>query len=175
MPKKTQPSLVPIERIANSIYLIRGEKVMLDFDLAGLYRVETRALVQAVKRNIERFPAHFMFQLSEEEFEYWRSQIVMSNPSAKMGLRRPPYAFTERGVAMLSSVLKSKHAIQINIAIMDTFVRLREMLATNKELARKVEKHDKEIAALYDYLKQLLEPPKSSKRQIGYIRHQEKP
>ena len=102
---------------------------MLDYDLADLYSVETRALVQAVKRNIERFPAHFMFQLSEEELEYWRSQIVISNPSAKMGLRRPPYAFTERGVAMLSSILKSKQAIQINIAIMDTFVRMREMLA----------------------------------------------
>ena len=144
---------------------------MLDYDLADLYSVETRALVQAVKRNIERFPAHFMFQLSEEELEYWRSQIVISNPSAKMGLRRPPYAFTERGVAMLSSILKSKQAIQINIAIMDTFVRMREMLATNKDLARLVEKHDKEIAVLYDYLKKFLDPPKSSKRQIGYIRH----
>ncbi len=173
MPKRTQQSLIPIERIASSIYLIRGEKVMLDYDLADLYRVETRVLVQAVKRNIERFPAHFMFHLSEEELEYWRSQIVISNPSAKMGLRRPPYAFTERGVAMLSIILKSKQAIQINIAIMDTFVRLREMLATNKELARKVEKHDKEIAVLYDYLKELLDPPKSSKKQIGYIRNRE--
>ncbi|MDA0738125.1 MAG: ORF6N domain-containing protein [Nitrospirae bacterium] len=173
MAKRTQQSLVPIERIASAIYLIRGEKVMLDYDLADLYRVETRALVQAVKRNIERFPTHFMFQLSEEEFEYWRSQIVISNPSAKMGLRRPPYAFTERGVAMLSSVLKSKQAIQINIAIMDTFVRLREMLSTNKELARKVEKHDKEIVVLYDQLKKLLDPPKSSKKQIGYLRHRE--
>ncbi len=173
MPKRTQQSLIPIERIASSIYLIRGEKVMLDYDLADLYRVETRVLVQAVKRIIERFPAHFMFQLSEEELEYWRSQIVISNPSAKMGLRRTPYAFTERGVAMLSSILKSKQAIQINIAIMDTFVRLREMLATNKELARKVEKHDKEIAVLYDYLKELLAPPKSSKKQIGYIRNRE--
>ena len=173
MPKKAQRSLIPIERIASSIYLIRGEKVMLDYDLADLYRVETRALVQAVKRNIERFPAHFMFQLSEDELEYWRSQIVISNPSAKMGLRRPPYAFTERGVAMLSSILKSKQAIQINIAIMDTFVRLREMLATNKDLARMVEKHDKEIAVLYDYLKKLLDPPKSVNQQIGYIRRQE--
>jgi len=171
MPKEAQQSLIPIERIASSIYLIRGEKVMLDYDLADLYSVETRALVQAVKRNIERFPAHFMFQLSEEELEYWRSQIVISNPTAKMGLRRPPYAFTERGVAMLSSILKSKQAIQINIAIMDTFVRMREMLATNKDLARLVEKHDKEIAVLYDYLKKFLNPPKSSKRQIGYIRH----
>jgi hypothetical protein len=171
MPKKTPQSLIPIERIASSIYLVRGEKVMLDYDLADLYSVETRTLVQAVKRNIERFPAHFLFQLSEEELEYWRSQIVMSNPSAKMGLRRPPYVFTERGVAMLSSILKSKQAIQINIAIMDTFVRLREMLATNKDLARKVEKHDKEIATLYDYLKTRLDPSKSSKRKIGYTRH----
>ena len=171
MPKKVQKSVIPVERIARSIYLVRGEKVMLDYDLANLYNVETRALIQAVKRNSERFPSHFMFQLSQDELEDWRSQIVMSNPSAKMGLRRPPYAFTERGVAMLSSVLRSKQAIQINIAIMDTFVRMREMLATNKELARKVEKHDKEIAALYDYLQRLLEPPKSSKRKIGYIHH----
>jgi len=170
MAKKTPPPIIPVERIARAIYLIRGEKVMLDADLANLYRIETRALVQAVKRNIERFPTRFMFQLSEEELEYWRSQSVRSKPSAKMGLRRPPYAFTERGVAMLSSVLKSKEAIQINIAIMDTFVRMREMLATHKDLARKVEKHDKEIAALYEYLHKLLAPPKSSKRQIGYLR-----
>ena len=169
MPKKAQPSVIPVERIARSIYLIRNEKVMLDSDLANLYRAETRTLIQAVKRNIERFPGHFMFQLTQEEFENWRSQIVMSNPSAKMGLRRPPYAFTERGVAMLSSVLRSKQAIQINIAIMDTFVRMREILATHKDLARKVEKHDKEIAVLYEYLQKLLEPPKSSRRKIGYL------
>lgn len=174
MPKKAQQTVIPVERIAQSIYLIRGEKVMLDQDLAALYGVETRVLNQAVTRNTERFPEHFMFQLSKEELEYWRSQIVMSNPSATMGLRRKPYAFTERGVAMLSSVLKSKQAIQINIAIMDTFVRMREVLATHKDLARKVEQHDKAITELYQYLQQLLEPPQSSKRQIGYIQHKEK-
>ena len=165
----TETAIIPIERIAEKIYLIRDQKVMLDSDLADLYGVETRVLVQAVKRNIERFPSHFMFQFSEEELEYWRSQIVMSNPSAKMGLRRPPYAFTEQGVAMLSSVLRSKQAIQINIAIIDTFVRMREMFATHKDLARKIEEHDQHIANLYAHVERLLTPPAEKKNPIGYI------
>ena len=162
-------AVIPIERIAEKIYLIRDEKVMLDSDLAALYGVETRVLVQAVKRNIERFPPHFMFQLSEEEFDYWISQIVMSNPSAKMGLRRPPYAFTEQGVAMLSAVLRSKQAVQVSIAIMDTFVRLREMLATHKDIARKIEEHDRHIANLYAHVERLLRVPEPKKNPIGYI------
>jgi len=114
--KTTNPStaLIPAERIERSILLIRGEKVLLDRDLADLYQVETRVLIQAVKRNIGRFPTDFMFQLSTKELERWRSQFVMSNPAAKMGLRRRPYAFTEQGVAMLSSVLHSERAVDVN-------------------------------------------------------------
>ena len=134
-----QDLLVPFEQIERSILLILGEKVMLDFDLAKLYGVETRTLAQAVKRNMERFPEDFMFQLTKEELENWRSQFVMSNPGAKMGLRRPPYAFTEQGVAMLSSVLRSQRAVQVNIEIMRAFVRLRQMLASHADLARKLD------------------------------------
>ena len=110
-----------------------------------------------------------MFQLSKQELENWRSQIVMSNPAAKMGLRRRPYAFTEHGVAMLSSVLRSKRAVQVNIAIVRTFIRLREVLATNEELARKVAQHDHQIAVLFDEVQKLLEPPEPpKKRPIGF-------
>ena len=129
-------ALIPAERIERSILIIRGEKVLLDRDLADLYQVETRVLIQAVKRNIGRFPADFMFQLSAKELERWRSQFVMSNPAAKMGLRRRPYAFTEQGVAMLSSVLHSERAVEVNIEIMRTFVRLRQMLASHEDLAQ---------------------------------------
>ncbi len=128
--------VIPAERIERSILVIRGEKVLIDRDLADLYQVETRAMIQAVKRNIGRFPPDFMFQLSTKELEIWRSQFVMSNPAAKMGLRRRPYAFTEHGVAMLSSVLSSERAVAVNIEIMRTFVRLRQMLASHAELAR---------------------------------------
>ncbi|GJL52945.1 MAG: DNA-binding protein [Nitrospirales bacterium] len=169
MPKTRGHLVIPVEHIARCIYLIRGEKVMLDYDLADLYSVETKVLNQQVKRNISRFPKDFMFQLTRRELEEWRSQIVTSNPSAKMGLRRQPYAFTEPGVAMLSSVLRSEKAIAVNIGIIRTFIRMREVLATHKDLARKVEKHDKEIAVLYEYLQKLLEPPPSSKRKIGYL------
>lgn len=142
---------------------------MLDSDLAALYGVETKALNQAIRRNRERFPEDFMFQLSKEELEDWRSQFVTSNPSAKMGLRRPPYAFTEHGVAMLASVLRSKRAIEVNIAIVRTFIRLRQMLATNDELARKVAQHDQEIAILFDHIQHLLGPPEPpNKRRIGF-------
>ena len=121
--------LVPIELIASKIYLIRGIKVILDRDLAELYGVETKVLKQAVRRNIDRFPADFMFEMTETEFEDWRSQFVTSN-SDRMGLRYKPMAFTEQGVAMLSSVLKSKRAIEVNIAIMRAFVKLREMVTS---------------------------------------------
>jgi len=164
--------VIPIERIARRIYLIRGEKVMLDSDLAALYGVQTKVLLQAVKRNIERFPSDFLFQFSGAELENWRSQIVTSNPAARMGLRRPPYAFTEHGVAMLSSVLRSKRAIQVNIAIVRAFTKLRQILASNRELARKVEQHDRQIAVLFDSIQKLLtlpEPP--GKNPIGFSRH----
>ncbi len=130
---------VPVGLIERRIYLIRGQKVMLDSDLAELYQASTKALNQAVKRNLDRFPEDFMFRLNKEELENWRSQFVTSNPAAGMALRRPPYAFTELGVAMLSSVLKSQRAIQVNIVIMRAFVRLRELLATDKDLAHKIE------------------------------------
>src|ERR1039458_127566 len=128
MEKKTSPASllpVPVQFIERRIYLIRGQKVMLDSDLADLYQVPTFRLNEAVKRNGDRFPEDFMFQLNKEELENWRSQIEISNPGAKMGLRRPPYAFTELGVAMLSSVLGSKRAVHVNIAIMRTFVEAR--------------------------------------------------
>jgi hypothetical protein len=167
---RPQAAVIPVERIANRIYLIRGEKVMLDSDLAELYGVETRTLVQAVKRNSDRFPDDFMFQFSEEELENWRSQIVMSNPAAKMGLRRRPYAFTELGVAMLSTVLHSKSAIQVNVAIMRTFVRLRELLATHQDVARKIEEHDRQIAAMFSAVKKLLASPNPPKKYpVGYV------
>ncbi len=144
---------------------------MLDSDLAALYEVETRVLNQAVTRNSERFPDDFMFQLTSEEDESLRSQIVTLKSGRGQHRKYRPRVFTESGVAMLSSVLKSQQAIQINIAIMRTFVRMREILATHKDLARKVEQHDKDITVLYDYLNKLLEPPKSSKRKIGYVHH----
>ena len=170
MPKKAQQSIIPVEQIASRIYIIRGQKVMLDRDLAELYGVSTGRLNEQVKRNIIRFPKDFMLPLTKKEMENWKSQIAISNPSLKISLRKAPLAFTEPGVAMLSSVLHSERAVEVNIGIIRTFIRMREMLATNKELARMVEKHDKEIAVLYDYLKKLLDPPKSANQQIGYIR-----
>lgn len=158
MPKKTQQSIIPVERIASSIYLIRGEKVMLDSDLADLYHIETKNLNKAVKRNLRRFPNDFMFQLTDKEFESLKFQIGTSN-QGRGGRRTLPYVFTEQGVAMLSSVLQSDRAADVNVAIMRAFVRMREMLASNKDLARKVEKHDKEIAVLYDYIAKALGTP----------------
>jgi hypothetical protein len=144
---------VPVELVARRIHVIRGQRVMLDSDLAELYQVLTKRLNEAVKRNSNRFPEDFMFQLTQEELENWRSQIAISNPGAKMGLRRPPYAFTELGVAMLSSVLNSDRAVQMNIVIMRTFVKLREVLASHKALAQKIEQlaaTTKDHAALFE-------------------------
>ena len=147
---------------------------MLDRDLAELYGVTTAALNQAVKRNAGRFPEDFMFQLSKEEFEKWISQIVISNPRLKMGARRRPLAFTEQGVAMLSSVLRSKRAAQVNIAIMRTFVQLRRLLATNEILARKLTdleaKYDDKFRVVFDAIRQLMTPPTvdQNRRQIGF-------
>ena len=161
MAKAKSRSVIPIERIAAQIYLIRGKSVMLDADLAELYQVETGALVRAVKRNRDRFPEDFAFQLSKEEFDDLRSQIGISSWG---GRRYPPYAFTEQGVAMLSGVLRSKRAVQVNVAIMRTFVRMRRMLATNQELARKVAQHDEEIGILFEHIQGLLEPPDPPKK-----------
>ena len=164
---------VPVQLIERRIYLIRGQKVMLSNDLAELYQVEVRALVQAVKRNIERFPEDFMFQLNDEEFKNLKSQIVISSWG---GARRAkPYAFTEQGVAMLSSVLRSKRAIEVNIAIMRAFVKLRQILETNEELnrkfaavIRKLATHDKYFKVVFDELKKLTHQPDKPRRQIGF-------
>ena len=159
-------SLVPVERIQKSIYVIRGRKVMLDSDLAGLYGVETKVLLQAVKRNIERFPSDFMFQLSASEFKILRSQIVTSSWG---GRRYAPCAFTEQGVAMLSSVLRSKRAVEINIAIMRVFVHLREILADNAALRKKLEEHDEKIKYIFSILGQMLQEPEKPKKRIGIL------
>src|SRR5579872_113705 len=146
------PLPVPAGPIERRIYLIRGKKVMIDVDIAELYQVPTKRLNEAVKRNIERFPEDFMFQLDKRELANWKSQIATSNPGAKMGLRKPPFAFTELGVAMLSSVLRSARAVQMNIRIMRAFVNLRELLATHKDLALKIETLEatqKDHAALF--------------------------
>ena len=168
-------SLIPAERIENAILLIRGHKVMLDRDLAELYGVPTGVLNQAVKRNRRRFPNDFMFQLSKEEVENWKSQIVISNSVVRMGLRKRPYAFTEQGVAMLSSVLHSDRAIDVNIAIMRAFVQLRELLATHKDLARKLDalekKYDAEFQVVFEAIRQLmLPPPEKPKGRFGFRR-----
>jgi hypothetical protein len=144
---------------------------MLDEDLANLYGVETRALVQAVKRNLDRFPADFMFQLSPDEAESLRSQIVTSK--GRGGRRYPPYAFTEQGVAMLSSVLRSKRAVQVNIEIMRAFVRLRQILASHAVLARKLneleKKYDSQFRAVFDAIRQLMSPPVEKRPPIGFV------
>ena len=169
-------TLIPAPRIENRILLIRGHKVILDADLAELYGVLTKALVQAVKRNLERFPDDFMLELSAAEFAALRSQSVTSKPG-RGGRRTAPYAFTEQGVAMLSTVLRSPRAIVVNIEIMRAFVRMREMIATNKELAaklneleRKVDSHDQAIAGIIDAIRQLMAPSEpAKKRRIGFV------
>jgi hypothetical protein len=165
---------IPVERIEKAILLVRGQKVILDRDLAQLYGVKTKALKQAVRRNPKRFPQDFMFELTKEEFENWRSQFVTSNRD-KMGLRYRPMAFTEQGVAMLSSVLNSERAIEVNIAIMRVFVRLREMMATHKDLAFKLveleerlEGHDEQIQNIFDAIRQLMTPPEKGRKKIGF-------
>ena len=158
------------EVIERKIYIIRGHKIMLSTDLAELYEVEPRVLVQAVKRNIDRFPSDFMFQLNDIEFSNLKSQIVIS---CWGGMRRAnPYAFTEQGVAMLSSILRSKRAIQVNIAIMRAFVKLREMLAAHKDLARKLnameKKYDSQFKIVFDAIRQLMTPQEPKRRKIGF-------
>ena len=162
--------LVIRPRIKDAILSLRGEKVMLDMDLAGLYGVETRVLVQAVKRNLDRFPEDFMLQLSAAEFRDLRSQIVIS--SSWGGRRYPPYAFTEQGVAMLSSVLRSTRAVQVNIEIMRAFVRLRRLLGSHEELAAKLaemeQRYDTQFKAVFEAIRELMAPQKESRRRIGF-------
>ena len=170
----SEPSLVPVERIEKAILLIRGKKVMLDADLASLYGVETRVLVQAVRRNLGRFPEDFMFQLCKEEVDFLRSQIVTLKRGRGQHSKYLPYVFTEQGVAMLSSVLRSPRAIQVNIEIMRAFVRLRQMLASHAELARKLDaleqKYDAQFRAVFDAIRQLMAPPEPKRRPLGFRR-----
>ncbi len=165
--------VVPEESIQSKIYLIRGEKVMLDRDLAILYGVETRVLKQAVNRNLDRFPVDFMFQLNQREFQNWRSQSVISK-SDRMGLRWRPFVFTEQGVAMLSSVLNSKRAVQVNIQIMRTFTKLRKWIAGHDGLRKKIEamerKYDHQFSAVFETIKQLLDDKQKPVRRIGFLR-----
>ncbi len=167
--------MVSTQEIEKLIRLIRGQKVMLDADLAELYGVQTRVLVQAVKRNSSRFPADFMFLLSNAEAKALRSQSVISKKGSG-GRRYLPFVFTEQGVAMLSSVLNSDRAVEINIHIMRAFVRLREMIASNKDLARKLDalerklaSHDVHIQSLFEAIRQLMAPPEPKKRKIGFL------
>jgi len=185
-------ALLPIERIENRILLVRGQKIMLDADLAALYSVETRVLNQAVKRNLDRFPADFMFQFSAEEFDNWRSQFVMSKPSAKMGLRRAPFAFTEHGALMAASVLNTPRAVEVSLYVVRAFVRLRETLAAHKGLAAKLEELEQKTEALalrhdtlatntraqlrqvFEAIRELMRPPEPKRRPMGFITPEEK-
>ena len=161
--------IIPQEIINSKIFIIRGMKVMLDMDLAALYGVETKMLKRAGKRNIERFPEDFMFQLIEKEFDNLRCQIGTSSWG---GQRYLPYAFTENGVAMLSSVLNSERAITVNIQIMRTFTKLREMLATHKELKQKIEemeeKYDAQFKIVFDAIRQIMASPEAKEKKIGF-------
>jgi hypothetical protein len=165
------------------VHIIRGQRVMLDSDLASLYEAPTKVLNQSLRRNLERFPEDFAFQLSKDELEKWRSQVVTSNPSAKMALRRPPYAFTQEGVSMLSAVLRSDRAVQMSILIIRAFVRMRELIASHKDLAVRVEKLEKSRERTNSVIEVLVEdidrlgrkvdqfkaPSPYSTRRIGYI------
>jgi hypothetical protein len=163
MAKSTKSVMIPDEFLMNKIYLIRGQKVMLDMDLAELYQVETKRLNEQVKRNELRFPADFMFRLTKTEFENLKSQFATSSWG---GTRKLPLAFTEQGVAMLSGVLNSETAIRVNIRIIRVFTKMRELLLTHKDILLQLEKmenklasHDQDITVIFDYLKQLLNPP----------------
>lgn len=155
--------------ISNQIYFIRGEQIMLDFDLAQLYGVETKRLKEAVKRNIERFPEDFMFELTPTEWENLRTQIASSSWG---GIRYMPYAFTEQGVAMLSGILRSERAVEVNIAIMRTFVQLRKLMGSNKELAKKIEslerKYDEQFQAVFAVIKKLIQQEGKPRKMIGF-------
>jgi len=169
---KTELIKLPSERIEKAIYLIRGEKIMLDSDLADLYEVETKALNQAVRRNRDRFPSDFMLQLSKDEFaDLNRSQIVTGSQRHR-DPRFRPYAFTEHGVAMLSSVLRSKRAIAVNIEIIRTFGRLRAILTSNADLARRLDdlerRYDRQFKVVFDAIRQLMTPAPTKRGDIGF-------
>src|SRR6266853_2695175 len=164
--------ILPVQRIAQAIFVLRGQKVILSQDLAALYGVTVGIFTQAMKRNTRRFPKDFVFQVTAEELSNLKSRIVISSWG---GRRHLPYAFTEQGVAMLSSVLNSERAVKVNIAIMRAFVKLREALETNRELARKFEelerrvgKHGEDISGIIEAIRQLIAPPKQPRREIGF-------
>ena len=174
--------LIKSERIENMIHIFRGQKVVLDYDIAQLYQVPTKRLNEQVKRNTDRFPADFMFQLSEEEYDilianFGKAKLKSQFATSRWGGRRKlPYAFTEQGVAMLSSILRSKRAAHVNIAIMRAFVKLREILSAHKELAHKLNEleqkigdHDVTIKAVFKAIRKLMAPPKKPRRKIGFI------
>ena len=170
-----QESIITSEVIISKIYLIRNQKVMIDSDLAELYGVDTKVLNQAVKRNIERFPEDFMIQLTSKEFENLKSQFVTSSWG---GRRTLPYVFTEQGVAMLSSVLKSETAILVNIQIIRIFTKMREIILTNKEIIKALEQiekkivsHDNDIQIIFNYLRELINPPEKPRKEIGFKRN----
>ena len=167
----SENGVIPLDQIERIIFLIRSQKVMLSPHLAELYDIEPRVLVQAVKRNIDRFPGDFMFQLSDDEFANLKSQIVTSSWGGSR--RAKPYAFTEQGVAMLSSVLRSKRAVQVNIEIMRAFVRLRQLLASHTELASKLlemeKKYDKHFKVVFEAIRQLMTPPAKPRKKIGFV------
>lgn len=172
-PRVTQ--LVPVERVERLIHLARGEKVLLDADLAKLYGVTTGALNRAVKRNASRFPADFMFELTAEEAQILKCQSGISSSGHGGRRRSRPFVFTEQGVAMLSSVLRSERAVQVNVAIMRAFVGLRRMLAGNEalsrklaELERRLEDHDEGIKSLFDAIRELMTPPETPRREMGF-------
>lgn len=165
---KTQ-ALLPAGRIEHAILVLRGEKVMLDEDIAALYGVETKVLIQAMKRNLDHFPLDFMFQITQEEVEILRCQIGTSSWG---GRRYLPYAFTEQGVAMLSSVLRSERAVRVNIEIMRAFVRLRRVMTTQADLVRRLDeleqRYDGQFTVVFDALRQMMEPPERGTRRIGF-------
>ena len=174
--KKQTDLMLPNEIIENKIYVIRGQKVMLDRDLAELYQVETKRLKESIRRNITRFPEDFMFEMSKEEFLNWRTQFATSN-SEKMGLRYAPFCFTEQGVTMLSCILNSERAIHLNIQIVRIFTKMREMLADNlslrldvEQIKKKLENQDKNIELVFNYLDELIEKQENPKpkKQIGF-------
>lgn len=176
MSKSTQQIAVADEIIVNRIYVIRGQKVMIDRDLSELYGVETKVLKQAVRRNMIRFPEDFMFEMNKEEFEAWRSQNVTSRED-RQGLRYAPFCFSEQGVTMLSCILNSDRAIAVNIQVIRVFSKMREMLSTHKDVLIKLEQleksimtHDRQIQAIFIALKKLITPPNPTRERIGFRR-----
>jgi len=171
-------SLIPAERIEKAILIIRGQRVMLDEDLATLYGVTTKRLNQQVNRNIERFPQDFMFQLTFQEFTRLRLQFATAK-TGRGGRRTPPYAFTEHGAVMLASVLNSPTAVQASIEVVRAFIRLRELLSSHVELARKLatleKKYDAQFKVVFDAIRQLMEPPQQKRRGIGFHTEAKKP